>query len=115
MIMLDKEAREYASKVKQKDARVQAARQRQRAMGTFKIKKRESFTNKFLAKILTKEDAAAERLRKIKEKKAQERKLTKEIQTKRQKNAKIQKYFQEYQVGLRKSLTKKKYQGTYSV
>jgi len=43
-------------------------------------------------------------------KKQEERRLQRELQSKRQKNAKIKKYFTEYQTGLRKSLTKKKYQ-----
>merc|ERR1712062_58693 len=94
MLMLDKEAREYVARVKQKDAKVESIRSRQRAM----------------TKIVVKEEAAAERIRKLKEKRAKENKLAKEIQSKRQKNAKIKKYFAEYEVGLRKSLTKKKYQ-----
>ena len=60
---------------------------------------------------MAKEEAAVERVKKLKEKKENEKKLEKEISQKRQKNAKIKKYFQEYEVGLRKSLTKKKYQG----
>ena len=67
--------------------------------------------HRYLAKIVDKEEAAARRAEDIKIKKQEERRLQRELQSKRQKNAKIKKYFNEYQTGLRKSLTKKKYQG----
>ena len=43
-----------------------------------------------------------------------EKKIARDLQARRRKNATIKKYFAEYQSGLRKSLTKKKYQGTCS-
>ena len=94
--LLDKEAREYTAKVRQKDAKVGEIRQRQRLM----------------AKIAEKEEATKKRLDDLNQKKVEEKRLTKEMESKRHKNAKIKKYFADYQHGFKKSLKKKKVQGT---
>ena len=67
----------------------------------------------FLAKIGAKEQAAEDRVNKIRKNKENEKRLNKEIHMKRQKNARIKRYFEEYQNGIRKSLTAKKTQGRF--
>lgn len=67
----------------------------------------------FLAQIAEKEDAAENRINKLKEAKENENRLSKEVKQKRHKNAKIKKYFEDYQTGLRRSLTAKKTQGEF--
>ena len=67
----------------------------------------------FLARIAEKEDAAENRIKKLKEAKENENRLSKEVKQKRHKNAKIKKYFEDYQTGLRRSLTAKKTQGEF--
>ena len=67
------------------------------------------------AKIAEKEDAAENRIKKLQEVKENETRLSKEVKQKRLKNAKIKKYFEEYQNGLRRSLTAKKTQGRFII
>merc|ERR1719285_525264 len=77
--LLDKEAREYRDKVRQKDAKVAEIRERQRIM----------------ARIAEKDEATKKRLTEMKGKKEQEKRLQKEMESRRHKNAKIKKYFAE--------------------
>ena len=60
-----------------------------------------------------KDEATKKRLNDLKSKQEHEKRLQKEMETRRQKNAKIKKYFADYQHGFKKSLKKKKVQGKF--
>ena len=69
------------------------------------------FLNKF--ENTMKDEATKKRLTDLKSKQEHEKRLQKEMETRRQKNAKIKKYFADYQHGFKKSLKKKKVQGKF--
>merc|ERR1719238_466942 len=91
-LLLTKEQQQYQQKIKNKDNKIEEVRKRQILM----------------EQINAKEEAALDRKNKLKASESEEKRLARELKTKRQKNAKIKRYFEEYQSGLRKSLTAKK-------
>jgi len=93
-LLLTKEQQRYQQRLQNKDNQIEEVRKRQILM----------------SKIAEKEDAAENRIKKLKEAKENENRLSKEVKQKRHKNAKIKKYFEDYQTGLRRSLTAKKTQ-----